>query len=45
MSLRALCSIVVMLLAGPALADTVWLDGGDRCPARSVLVDGAASWR
>ncbi|WP_256966504.1 hypothetical protein, partial [Pseudomonas aeruginosa] len=24
MSLRALCSIVVMLLAGPALADTVW---------------------
>lgn len=40
MSLRALCSIVVMLLAGPALADTVWLDNGDRLSGEIVLMDG-----
>ncbi|HEJ5964353.1 DUF481 domain-containing protein [Pseudomonas aeruginosa] len=40
MSLRDLCSIVVMLLAGPALADTVWLDNGDRLSGEIVLMDG-----
>ncbi|POC68532.1 hypothetical protein, partial [Vibrio vulnificus] len=40
MSLRALCLIVVMLLAGPALADTVWLDNGDRLSGEIVLMDG-----
>ncbi|VUY46742.1 hypothetical protein PAKAF_04657 [Pseudomonas aeruginosa PAK] len=40
MSLRALCSIVVMLLAGPVLADTVWLDNGDRLSGEIVLMDG-----
>lgn len=29
-----------MLLAGPALADTVWLDNGDRLSGEIVLMDG-----